>query len=127
MVPESTITAWENAYATGNYGPYNDVFPEVDWWKELVKNVGYEQAYNLNVRGGTKKMSYFVSLGYLHDGDIFNTTKQEDFDPSFSYRRYNWRSNFDFNITSTTKLSFNVAVRWGIRTNRLIMRMLILG
>ena len=40
MVPESTITAWENAYATGNYGPYNDVFPEVDWWKELVKNVG---------------------------------------------------------------------------------------
>ena len=84
MVPESTITAWENAYATGNYGPYNDVFPEVDWWKELVKNVGYEQAYNLNVRGGTKKMSYFVSLGYLHDGDIFNTTKQEDFDPSFS-------------------------------------------
>ena len=47
-------------------------------------------------------MSYFVSLGYLHDGDIFNTTKQEDFDPSFSYRRYNWRSNFDFNITNTT-------------------------
>ena len=45
MVPESTIAAWENAYATGNYGPYNDVFPEVDWWKELVKNVGYEQAY----------------------------------------------------------------------------------
>ena len=113
MVPESTIAAWENAYATGNYGPYNDVFPEVDWWKELVKNVGYEQAYNLNVRGGTKKMSYFVSLGYLHDGDIFNTTKQEDFDPSFSYRRYNWRSNFDFNITSTTKLSFNVAGKMG--------------
>ncbi len=113
MVSESTIAAWENAYATGNYGPYNDVFPEVDWWKELVKNVGYEQAYNLNVRGGTKKMSYFVSLGYLHDGDIFNTTKQEDFDPSFSYRRYNWRSNFDFNITSTTKLSFNVAGKMG--------------
>lgn len=58
-------------------------------------------------------MSYFVSLGYLHDGDIFNTTKQEDFDPSFSYRRYNWRSNFDFNITSTTKLSFNVAGKMG--------------
>ena len=56
---------------------------------------------------------FFVSLGYLHDGDIFNTTKQEDFDPSFSYRRYNWRSNFDFNITSTTKLSFNVAGKMG--------------
>jgi TonB-linked SusC/RagA family outer membrane protein len=115
LIPESTIAAWENAYATGNYGPYNDVFPEVDWWDELVKDVGYEQSYNLNVRGGTKKMSYFVSLGYLHDGDIFNTTKQEDFDPSFSYRRYNWRSNFDFNITESTKLSFNVAGKIGYR------------
>ncbi len=113
LIPESTIAAWENAYATGNYGPYNDVFPDVDWWDQLVKNVGYEQAYNLNVRGGTKKMSYFVSLGYLHDGDIFKTSKQEEFDPSFSYRRYNWRSNFDFQITETTKLSFNVAGKTG--------------
>ncbi len=113
LVPESTIKAWENAYATGNYGPYNDVFPDVNWWDELVKDIGYEQTYNLNVRGGTKKMSYFVSLGYLHDGDIFATTKQPDFDPSFSYKRYNWRSNFDFNITETTKLSFNVAGKMG--------------
>jgi TonB-linked SusC/RagA family outer membrane protein len=113
LMPESTIAAWENAYATGNYGPYNDVFPDVDWWNELVKDIGYEQTYNLNVRGGTKRMSYFVSLGYLHDGDIFATTKQADFDPSFSYRRYNWRSNFDFNITETTKLSFNVAGKLG--------------
>ncbi|MDR0713606.1 MAG: TonB-dependent receptor [Bacteroidales bacterium] len=113
LIPESTIAAWENAYATGNYGPYNDVFPDVDWWGELVKDVGYEQTHNLNVRGGTKKMSYFVSLGYLHDGDIFNTAKQADFDPSFSYRRYNWRSNFDFNITESTKLSFNVAGKIG--------------
>jgi TonB-linked SusC/RagA family outer membrane protein len=113
LMPESTIEAWENAYATGNYGPYNDVFPDVNWWNELVKDVGYEQTYNLNVRGGTKRMSYFVSLGYLHDGDIFATTKQADFDPSFSYRRYNWRSNFDFNVTETTKLSFNVAGKMG--------------
>lgn len=113
LIPESTIAAWENAYATGNYGPYNDVFPEVDWWNELVKDVGYEQSYNLNVRGGTKVMSYFVSLGYLHDGDIFRTVEQEKFDPSFSYRRYNWRSNFDFNITKTTKLSVNVAGKIG--------------
>jgi len=33
QIPQSTIDAWKNAYATGNYGPYNDVFPEVDWLK----------------------------------------------------------------------------------------------
>ena len=113
LVPESTIAAWENAFATGNYGPYNDVFPDVDWWNELVRKVGYEQNYNLNVRGGAKWMKYFVSLGYMHDGDIYKTHKQPEFDPSFSYRRYNWRSNFDFQITKYTKLSFNVAGKIG--------------
>ena len=74
-----------------------------------------------------RKMSYFVSLGYLHDGDIFNTTKQEDFDPSFSYRRYNWRSNFDSQYNKVPPNCRSMwPVRWGIRTNRLIMRMLIL-
>ena len=51
LVPESTIDAWRNAYATGNYGPYNDYFPEVDWWDEVTKKVGYQQNYNINVRG----------------------------------------------------------------------------
>lgn len=113
LVPESTMSAWENAFATGNYGPYNDVFPDVDWWDQLVRKVGYEQNYNINVRGGGKAMKYYVSFGYLHDGDIFKTHVQEKFDPSFSYRRYNWRSNFDFQITKTTKLLFNVAGKMG--------------
>ncbi|MGM9766967.1 MAG: SusC/RagA family TonB-linked outer membrane protein [Candidatus Cryptobacteroides sp.] len=113
LVPESTIAAWENAFATGNYGPYNDVFPDVDWWDQLVRNVGYEQNYNINVRGGGKAMKYYVSFGYLHDGDIFKTEQQEEFDPSFSYRRYNWRSNFDFQITKSTKLQVNIAGKMG--------------
>lgn len=111
--PESEIAAWRNAIATGNYGPYNDVFPQVDWWDEVVRNVGYQQNYNINIRGGTEKMAYFVSLGYLNDGDIFDAPKQEQYDPSFNYKRYNWRSNFDFNITKSTKFSVNVAGNLG--------------
>lgn len=113
LVPESTMAAWDNAFRTGNYGPYNDMFPNVDWWDEMIADVGYQQNYNLNVRGGTKIMSYFVSLGYLNDGDIYRTTKQEGYDPTFYYKRYNWRSNFDFNITKTTKLSVNIAGKMG--------------
>ena len=65
LVPESTIAAWENAFATGNYGPYNDVFPDVDWWDNLVRKVGYEQNYNLNVRGGSQMDEIFRFIG-LH-------------------------------------------------------------
>jgi TonB-linked SusC/RagA family outer membrane protein len=115
LVPESTIDAWRNAYATGNYGPYNDYFPEVDWWDEVTKKVGYQQNYNINVRGGTDFVNYFVSLGYLNDGDIFNTKKNDLFDPAFRYQRYNWRTNFDFNVTKTTKIGVNLAGKYGYR------------
>lgn len=115
IIPESTIAAWENAYATGNYGPYNDYFPQVDWWDEMIKDFGFQQNYNLNVRGGTERMSYFASIGYLRDGDVYNIEKQDEFDPRFYYQRYNWRSNLDFNITNTTKLSVNIAGKMGYR------------
>lgn len=115
IIPDSKIEAWRNAYATGNYGPYNDYFPEIDWWDTMVKDFGFQQNYNLNIRGGSERMSYFASVGYLKDGDIYNIEKQEDFDPRFYYNRYNWRTNFDFLLTKTTKLSVNIAGKMGYR------------
>lgn len=102
IIPESTIAAWEENY--DQRGPYNPYFPEVDWVDEVF-GTGYEQTYNLNVRGGSKLVRYFTSLGYRNDGDIFKTTPNEDYDPEFRVKRYNWRSNLDFDFTPTTKLS----------------------
>jgi len=113
LIPESTITAWNQAFATGNYGPYNDYFPNVDWYKTMTKNYGVSKTYNINVRGGTKKVSYFVSLGYVNDGDIYDLQKNDEFDPSYYYKRYNWRSNLDFKLTKSTKLSVNIAGKIG--------------
>lgn len=117
QIPESTIESWRNAYATGNYGPYNETFPQVNWYDELTKKVGYQQQYNINLRGGTDFVKYFVSLGYLNDGDIFNVPEQEDYDPSFSYKRYNWRANLDMDITKTTVFSVNIAGKLGYRNS----------
>lgn len=115
IIPESTIAAWQHAYETGNYGPYNDYFPQVDWWDEMVGNFGFQQKYNLNISGGTERMSYFASVGMLNDGDIYNTKKQAEFDPRFYYKRYNWRTNFDFKLTKSTLLSINIAGKMGYR------------
>jgi len=116
LIPESTISAWQNAFATGNVGPYNAYFPNIDWWDELVNEVGYQQQYNINISGGTEFMKYFSSVGYLNDGDIFKTQKNDLFDPSFKYQRYNWRSNFDFQLTKSTVLSLNLSGRQGYRS-----------
>ncbi len=91
---------------------YNDVFPEVDWWKELVKNVGYEQVIILITRWYEE--NEFISYPWvICMTEIFLYYQTRGFRSFLLYRRYNWRSNFDFNITSTTKLSFNVAGKMG--------------
>ena len=118
LIPRSTLDAWERAYAEGNYGAYNDVFPYVNWWDELV-GAGFTQNYNVNIRGGTDYMKYFASVGYQGDGDIYKLKKNDSFDPRHSYKRYNWRSNFDFNITKSTKLSINVAGKMAYRNKAL--------
>lgn len=114
LIPQSTIDAWSKAYAEGNYGPYNDVFPYVNWWDELITS-GFTQNYNINIRGGTDYLKYFASVGYQGDGDIYDLQKNDNFDPRHSYKRYNWRSNFDFNFTKSTKLSINIAGNMGYR------------
>lgn len=116
LIPQSTISAWENAFATGNVGPYNTYFPNIDWWNEMVSEVGYQQQYNINISGGTEFMRYFSSVGYLNDGDIFRTQRNDLYDPTFRYQRYNWRSNFDFQLTRSTLLSLNLSGRKGYRS-----------
>lgn len=107
VIAESVLEAWRQNI--DNAGPYNQYFPLVDMWDEITKPLGFSQNYNVNVQGGTQVMTYFASLGYTRDGDIFETKKQENFDPRFYYERYNWRSNFNFNITRTTKLAIKLS------------------
>jgi TonB-linked SusC/RagA family outer membrane protein len=109
QIPQSEIHAWEENI--GQAGPYNPYFPQINWWDEIIKDFGFQQQYNLNVNGGTESMRYFGSMGYVKDGDIFNTamSKNSDFDPDFGFERYNWRFNLDFDITKTTLFSINFA------------------
>lgn len=117
LIPESTIAAWENAFATGNYGPYNDVFPNVDWYDEILQTA-ISHSYNVNINGKSEFMKYFASVGYQHDGSIYNIPKSEDYDPRAYFDRLNWRANFDFNLTKTTQFSVNVAGKMSYRNSQ---------
>ncbi len=102
---------WSNLYSQQELQHYKDQdlpykYPSVDWFNELVKT-GVTQNANFNVRGGTERLKYFGSFGYLHDGDIINTQKQGFYDPRFYYDRFNVRSNLDFKVTNTTDFSVN--------------------
>ena len=117
IIPQSTIEAWQNALATGNYGPYNDVFPQVNWAKEIL-TTAVSHNYNVNINGKSEFMKYFASVGYQHDGSIYNIPKNDEYDPRAYYNRLNWRSNFDFFLTKTTTLSMNIAGKMGYRNSQ---------
>ena len=117
LIPMSTIDAWQNALDRGNYGPYNDFFPQVNWYDQILQTAVSEN-YNVNVNGKSDFMKYFASVGYQHDGSIFNIPRAETYDPRAWYNRLNWRANFDFNLTKTTTFSVNVAGKVGHRNEQ---------
>lgn len=102
-----------NYYRTGQYP---DLYPNVDWLKEFTKNYSLSQSVDMNVRGGTRFVKYFGSLSYLHQGGLIKTADYgQGYNPAFNYNRFNFRSNLDFNITKTTRISVNLSGMYGIR------------
>lgn len=96
LIPQSTIDIWRDPNRDRNFYSYTT------WINELL-TTGYAQQHNLNISGGNDFVSYFTSFGYQYDGDVFDMNKQEDFDPRTYQRRYNWRTNLDFNFSNSTK------------------------
>lgn len=93
--------------------PY--VYPNTDWEEVMVRDFGFTQKHNLNVRGGSEHTRVFASFTYLYDGDIIKTEKQPEYDPAYKFTRYNYRVNLDFDVTSTTVLSLNAGGFLGIK------------
>ncbi len=90
-------------------------YPNMDWMEYLLKDVSVQQKHNFNIQGGTDRLRYFVSLGILDQGGIFKEFDVGDFNTSFNFTRYNFRSNFDFDVTKTTKLTITAGGNSGSR------------
>ncbi|MGV3685431.1 MAG: TonB-dependent receptor [Daejeonella sp.] len=88
------------------------LYPDVDWFEELTQDSWPRQQHNLSLRGGSKKVNYFVSVGYMYEDGMF-----KHFDTPLGYRtspyakRTNFRSNLDYKITPTTTVSLNLGGR----------------
>lgn len=84
------------------------LYPNTDWFKLMMKPSSMQTQHNLNIRGGTEMMKYFVSGGFFQQEGLFNSFSSLDrgYDPNINFKRYNIRANFDFNVTK--RLTVNV-------------------
>jgi TonB-linked SusC/RagA family outer membrane protein len=86
--------------------PYH--YPDVDWYNLVYRNLSLQQQYNVDVQGGTDKVKYFVSVGYVdQDGLLKNVPRADDINNQYYLKRYNLRSNFDVQITKTLLFKVN--------------------
>ena len=90
-------------------------YPDVNWVKELTKSFASTTNANFNISGGTKFVKYFASVGYTNEGSLFKNLSDDKVDTGFSYHRFNFRTNVDFNFTKSTKLSFKLGGNVGVR------------
>ena len=83
-------------------------FPSIRWTDYFMKKATTQSNHTVNISGGTDRVRYFVSAGYMSQGGLFEEFDQP-WDYGYQYDRFNYRANLDIDVTKTTKLSFNVA------------------
>ena len=73
-------------------------FPDLDWY-DAAKQQGYRQNYDLSLSGGSKKTSYYYSLGYLDErGYVIKS----------DYERFNTRLNINFDVKDWLQIGTNM-------------------
>ncbi|MBK3516184.1 SusC/RagA family TonB-linked outer membrane protein [Carboxylicivirga marina] len=87
--------------------PY--VFPNVDWYNTLFKDMAQSQRANMNVTGGGKKAQYFLSASFFHDSGVLKKDNSNTFDNNINIKRYNLRNNITVNLTPTTKVDLKLS------------------
>lgn len=70
-----------------------------------------QQDYSLNIQGGTKTAKYFVLAGYMNQNGNYQHTNDGPNNTNAVFKRYNFRSNIDINITDNFYVKLNLGGR----------------
>ncbi|MBQ9667181.1 MAG: TonB-dependent receptor [Prevotella sp.] len=129
------MNQWPGSTFISDYTPYNDLgikfsqdvmehfrtgdmpvtFPSTDWIDYMMKDAAWQEQVNVNVNGGTDKMRYFVSVGFLNQNSLFETFSDNK-DETFRYKRFNYRANLDIDVSKYSQLSLTLGGRVQNRT-----------
>lgn len=85
-------------------------------YKEQFSKVAPQYQANVNISGGTDRVKYFVSFGYFRQEGITNDVSYYGSNTGSVFNRYNFRSNFDINVTKNLKVTINSAGQFGETT-----------
>ena len=85
-------------------------FPSMDWIKYIMNDSAWQEQANVNVNGGTERVRYFVSAGFLNQDSLFKTFSDNK-NETFNYKRLNYRANLDIDVSKRSQLSITLGGR----------------
>ena len=90
------------------------LYPNVDWYGQVLSNTAPAQRYNVSVTGGTKRMRYYASGEFYDQKSIVKNLSNDQFGNTSSpgFRRYSFRANTDFFLTTDLTFSVNFGTRF---------------
>ena len=125
------MNQWPGTVAIEDYTPYQEsaklrfsqevmehfrlgdmptTFPNTDWIDYIMKDAAWQEQANVNVSGGTERVRYFVSAGFLNQNSLFKTFSQNK-NETFDYQRLNYRANLDIDVSKWSQLSITLGGR----------------
>lgn len=70
-------------------------------WLDAITRTGVTQSYDLSARGGTDKVKYFMSAGYMD---------QEGYIIGYGFKRFSTRANLEYKANDYITISNNISI-----------------
>ncbi|WP_352422719.1 TonB-dependent receptor [Proteiniphilum sp.] len=83
-----------------------DLYPDVSWQDEILRNTGFRQSYYVSAKGGAQVAKYFISLGMSNEAAAYNVDKKSSYAANVGYNTYSYRTNLDLELSPSTTLYF---------------------
>lgn len=84
-----------------NGDPFNEAYANTDWYSEIYKSNNFSQEHNISITGGSEKITYYASLGYLDQSGLLRHG-------SDGLKRYNASAKINAELTSWLDFSYSM-------------------
>lgn len=82
-----------------------NIYPDVNWHKELFKDFTMNRRFNVNINGGGEVAQYYLAVTSAKETGLLKVDPLNNFNNNIEINRSNLRANININLTKTTKVA----------------------